>query len=284
MVFRPERSVGSMSSVVPEPPTATPWPRARIVEAIASHGTAVVALSGGVDSSVVALLSHEALAERATAITLVGSAVAAVEIDRARAVADRIGIAHVLVPVDPLGVAGYRENPSNRCYFCRSTEAGALRAWGEPRSVRQYLDGAHLDDLGDLRPGLRAMDEAGVRHPLLEAGWGKSDVRALARSADLPNWDVPSDACLASRVVHGQPLTAALLGRVARSEAWLRTLGFRRVRVRVRGATARIEVDPGEVARLADPRTAPRVVTALRGFGFTDVEIDPSGYRPRAGA
>lgn len=244
----------------------------------------MVALSGGVDSSVVALLAHQALGPRATAVTLVGPAVSAAEVDRARSVARAIGIAHHLVQVDPLAVEEYRANPSNRCYFCRTTEASALRRRGERLGIVQYLDGVHLDDLGDDRPGLRAMDEARFLHPLVDAAWRKADVRSFARDHALPNWDTPSDACLASRIAHGQPITLPLLDRVERSEAWVRAQGFRRVRVRVRGESARVVVDPSEVGRLMEASTARRVVERLRSFGFAEVEIDSAGYAARAGA
>lgn len=256
---------------------------AEILRRIASSGRAAVALSGGVDSSVVALLARRALGEDAVAVTLVGPAVSHDEVERARAAARSIGVSHVLLPVNPLAVEGYRANPDNRCYFCRATETSAIAQWGSVHGVRQYLDGVHLDDLGDERPGLRAMDEAGFRHPLLEAGWRKDEVRTFARAEGLPNWDAPSDACLASRIAHGQPISRPLLERVERSESWVRGLGFRRVRVRVRGDLARVEVDPTDVGRLTEAATAERVVEALKGFGFAAVEIDARGYRARAG-
>jgi uncharacterized protein len=238
----------------------------------------LVALSGGVDSALVAALALEAMGSKAVAVTLSGPAVAGGEVERARRVARGIGIEHHVLSVDPLVRAEYRSNPPNRCYFCRSVEAGRLRSFGEDRGVEQYLDGVHADDLADDRPGLRAMNEAGFAHPLAEAGWRKTDVRRAARARGLPNADQPSDACLASRVAHGHPIDAALLGRIEAAEAILLTRNFRRVRVRVRGSAARIEVDPGEVARLSAPPLSEEILGLVRLLGFGTVEIDPNGY------
>lgn len=266
-------------------PTAVPVRTAEEVVAwFREGGPPLVALSGGVDSSVAASLAFEAWPERAVAVSLTGPAVAARETSRARAVAEAIGIELVTLPVDPVGVEEYRANSPDRCYFCRSTESRVLRAWGEPRGIVRYVDGVHLDDLGEDRPGLRAMAEAGFEHPLLWAGWRKTDVRALARRRGLPNWDEPSDACLASRVRHGQPITTQLLGRVERAESLVHALGFRRVRVRVEGAAARVEVDRSDVERLRSPEVASRITAELGALGFDAVLLDPHGYRARAGA
>lgn len=253
-----------------------------IVERLVGGGPTLIALSGGVDSAVVASLAREALATDAVAVTLSGPAVATSEVDAAVQVASGIGIRHVLLSSDPLSDPRYAENPTNRCYFCRRHEGGLLREWGATHAIQTYLDGTQLDDLGDDRPGLRAMDEHGFRHPLVEAGWAKADVRAYARRAGLPNWDRPSNACLSSRIAHGQAVTLDLLDRVGAAEAWLTARGFRRVRVRVAGRAARVEVDPTEVSRLMAPATVGPLHEALGRLGFASVEIDPRGYRSRA--
>jgi pyridinium-3,5-biscarboxylic acid mononucleotide sulfurtransferase len=248
--------------------------RARIAEG----GRAVVALSGGVDSAVVAALAQEALRADAVAVTLSGPAVARHEVARATEVAGAIGILHVVLEADPLANAQYRANPTNRCYFCRSVEAARLTEFGARWGARQYLDGIQLDDLTDDRPGVRAMEEAGFAHPLVAARWAKSDVRAWARQQGLPNAETPSDACLASRVAHGEPIDAPLLRRIERAEGALLARGFRRVRVRVRSGAARVEVDPEEVSRLSASPMAEEVVAELRDLGFDPVTLDPHGY------
>lgn len=252
---------------------------AQLRERIRRGGRALVALSGGVDSAVVAALARDALGSESLAVTLSGVAVSSREVDRARKVAEHIGIDHVVLAVDPLARREYRENPRDRCYFCRSIETARLREFGSDRSVRQYLDGIHADDLSDDRPGLRAMDEAGFDHPLLWAGWGKAEVRAAARAHGLPNWDQPSEACLASRIAHGEPITSELLRRIETAESVLLDRGFRRVRVRARGSGARVEVGPEEVDRLVREPVASEIRSALRRIGFETVAFDPAGYR-----
>lgn len=254
----------------------------RILGWFRSAGPTLVALSGGVDSAVVAALAHRADPARNRSATLVGPAVAPEEVERARSVARRIGIAHDLVPIDPLAVEEYRRNPANRCYFCRATEAAALQAFGHAHGIAHFVDGVHVDDLGDDRPGLRALAEAGFRHPLLEAGWGKVRIRSVARSLGLPNWDAPSDSCLASRVPHGTMIEAPMLERIARAEAFVRGLGYRRVRARLDGPGARLEVEPEAVGRLSADPDRSAVTEHLRALGFAHVTIDPRGYGTRA--
>ena len=238
-----------------------------------------MALSGGVDSSLVASLAFSALGPEACAVTLAGPAVSRREVERAGRVASVIGVEHVVLPVDPLERSEYRENRPDRCYFCRSVETSVLREFGRTRGARQYLDGVQCDDLTDDRPGLRAMEEASFRHPLVWAGWRKREVRAEARLRGLPNWDQPSDACLASRVAHGEPVSVDLLDRIEAAEGALLDLGFRRVRVRVRNGAARIEVDPTEVARLLEEPLASAATRAVVRAGFPSVSVDPRGYR-----
>ena len=264
---------------VTTPSESPPRHADELVARIRDGGRAVVALSGGVDSSLVASLAYSALGPEVVAITLVGPAVSRGEVARAQQVASAIGVEHVLLSANPLIRAEYRENGADRCYFCRSVETSVLREYGARRSVRQYLDGVHRDDLSDDRPGLRAMNEAGFDHPLLWADWGKREVRAEARRRGLPNWDQPSDACLASRVAHGEPVSAELLSRIESAERVLLDHGFRRVRVRVRSGAARIEVDPSEVPRLLEEPLAHEVIEAVLRVGFSPVSIDPRGYR-----
>ncbi|MCI4352534.1 MAG: ATP-dependent sacrificial sulfur transferase LarE [Thermoplasmata archaeon] len=261
-----------------------PVPAASIVSQLAGRRSALVALSGGVDSSVVAFLAYEALGSNAVAVTLSGPAVSSQEIDSATNVARAIGLPHVFLTSDPLVDPQYAANPTNRCYFCRRHEGGLFRAWGEEHAIELYLDGVHADDLGDDRPGLQAMNEHGFRHPLAEAGWTKADVRAFARSKELSTWDRPSNACLSSRIAHGQLITAPLLDRVAQAEVWLSGRGFRRARVRVSGDRARVEVDPDQVPRLQLTTNAEPLREVLVGLGFATVEIDPNGYRLRSNA
>jgi uncharacterized protein len=264
---------------VPGLPRSEAW----LLAELARGGPSLVALSGGVDSTLVAWYARRALGVDSVAVTLTGPSLPRAELVAARAAAQAVGIAHVEVAADPLQAAEYRSNPNDRCYFCRQVEAAVLRRWGEERGVRRFIDGVHLDDLGEDRPGLRAMDAAGFWHPLAEAGWNKQQVRAAARALGLPNWDRPSNACLASRVRHGQAITAPLLERVDRAEELVRAQGFSRVRVRVEGGAGRVEVGAEEVERLASPAVARAVRRELRRLGFHEVQLDPVGYRARPG-
>ncbi|HZY91247.1 MAG TPA: ATP-dependent sacrificial sulfur transferase LarE [Thermoplasmata archaeon] len=273
-----------MAPLLPRSTPDFPLAAARLEEDLRAGGKSLVAMSGGVDSAVVALLAHRALGASSVAVTLAGPAVSDREVERAREVARHIGIEHVVLLSDPLDEPGYASNPTNRCYFCRRTETGALTQWGASHGVRRFLDGVHVDDLGEDRPGLRAMDEAGFAHPLVDAGWRKTEVRRFAKGEGLPNWDQPSDACLASRVRHGQPITRELLDRVRRAEESLLVRGFRRVRVRTDGRSARVEVGPTEVPRLLSEPLASTIRAEIVGQGFASVELDPTGYRPRPGA
>ncbi len=240
-----------------------------------------MALSGGVDSSTVAALARTALGEQLVALTVTGSAVSGDEREVAARVAANLGLRHRFVEAEPLADAAYRANGADRCYRCRTVEGRAIRAVGEREGAVQFLDGLHLDDLGDDRPGIRAMDEAGFAHPLLWAGWRKHDVRSYARAVGLPNWERPSNACLASRVARGEPISGDLLERIDRAEGLLRERGFRRIRVRVQGGSARIEVGAAETGRLQERRLQEELTGLLLGLGFRSVSFDPIGARPR---
>ena len=263
--------------------SSAPRPAEEILASLRAGGPTLVAMSGGVDSAVVAHLLRRALGPAAVAATLVGPAVSPDERLRAETAARSIGIRRIELVADPLAVAEYRANPIDRCFYCRRLETSVLRAWGDAHGILRFVDGVHVDDLGEDRPGLRAMDAAGFEHPLAAAGWTKADVRTYARTQGLPNWDAPSDACLASRVAHGRPISADLLLRVAEAEAAVRALGFRRVRVRTDGRSARVEVDAAEVPRLRAEPTATRVGRDLGALGFAPVTLDPVGYPVRPG-
>ncbi len=271
-----------MASPVLAPSVPGPrWSEEVLLAHLPARGTAVVALSGGVDSAVVAHLLARTVGGGARAVTLTGPAISPAEVERATRVARHIGVPLAFVPVDPLALPEYRANPSNRCFFCRTVEMGGIRAWASALGSVRFFDGVHSDDLGEDRPGIRAMDSAGFEHPLLEARWGKREVRAYARAVGLPNAEQPSDACLASRVRHGQPLSALLLQRIARAEERVFRRGFRRVRVRVDGGSARIEVDPDEVARLLSEPLASELREEIGTLGFDPVTLDPDGYGVR---
>ena len=271
---------------VPEPDVASKLGSLRGV--LSPMEGAVVAFSGGADSALVAVMAARAMGSRALAVTGVSPSLPPGELAGARSFAERLGLRHRSVRTDELEREGYLENGPDRCYHCKSELYEVLRAVARDEGLAEVLSGANLDDLADYRPGLQAAAERGVRHPLVEAGFSKIDVREASRVLGLPTWNKPASACLSSRIPHGVRITVEELSRVGRAERALKELGFAQVRVRVHGDVARVEVEPQDVPRLAAEPVRSRIVEALRGLGFRFVTLDLEGFRsgslnPQAG-
>jgi pyridinium-3,5-biscarboxylic acid mononucleotide sulfurtransferase len=246
---------------------------------------AVVAFSGGVDSSVVLSLAAAALGEEAVvAVTATSPSYPDGELDQARAVAAFLRAAHRVVATGEVEREAYARNDIHRCFHCKSELYGVLRkvAATEAGPGTVVVAGANADDGSDFRPGLRAADEQGIRNPLLELGIGKSGVRAMARHLGLPVAEKPALACLSSRVAFGVRITPELLGRIDRAEQAVRALGFDQVRVRHLGDHASIEVPAEEVERLTAHAGLPGVRDRLAGMGWSRVVVDLRGYRSGA--
>lgn len=252
-----------------------------ILADLGARGSALVAFSGGVDSGVVAALAWRALGARALAVTAAAETLAGRELDQARALAREIGIPHEVVTYSELDDPEFVANPSHRCYICQGMRMDTMVALAAERSYAVVCDGTNASDPGPDRPGLRAVRERGVYSPLLAHGLGKDDTRALARTLGLSAWDRPAEACLSSRVPHGQVVTLGKLRRVEAAELLLHQLGFRVVRVRHEQDRARVEVGGDEVERLLEcwSELEPR----LLALGFRDAVADRDGYR-RGGA
>jgi len=260
--------------------TETPEVRLRELEGIiAPHGSALVAFSGGVDSSLALAVAARALPkEKVLAVTSNNETYLPSELDLARDFALSLGVEHLVVNTRELDDPNYASNPTNRCYFCKSTLYSDLTKLAEEKGYGCVVDGANKDDEGDYRPGRKAAKELGVVSPLSVAGVGKAEVRALAQHLGLPSWDKPALACLSSRFPYGQEITPEKLAQVARAEEFMRKENFRQVRVRHHGEIARLEVGPEELERAFAERE--KITAELLDAGFLYVTLDLAGYRP----
>ena len=247
---------------------------------LASLGGALVAFSGGVDSSLLAVAASRALGDKALAVTGRSPSLPSRELETARNLASDFGFKHIEIDVHEIDCPEYSANTPDRCYFCKSELFGRIKALGAEHGISHVLDGNNADDASDYQPGRRAAKESGVSSPFMELGFDKSDVRAMSRLLGLPTAERPAQACLASRLAYGVSIDPATLGMVEKAEDFILSLGFENVRVRVHpGKLARIEVPGDCIERLAEASCRGKVFEALKALGFTHVSLDLKGYR-----
>jgi pyridinium-3,5-biscarboxylic acid mononucleotide sulfurtransferase len=254
--------------------------REEFLALIRGYESCAVAFSGGVDSAVVAKAAQLALGDAAVAVTGTSAALAAGELEAARALAEQIGIRHVMLPTEEFANPSYVANNPDRCYHCKSELYSQLGYIAERLGVRVVVNGANADDLGDYRPGMRAADEYAVRSPLAECRFTKPEVRALAEGWGLPVADKPATPCLSSRVAYGLAVTPERLAMIDGAEQFLRSLGLRELRVRCHADDmARIEVPVEQVNKLCEPDIRQSVTEEFTRLGFKFVTLDLAGFR-----
>lgn len=252
-----------------------------LLDRLSSYGRVAVAFSAGVDSTVVAAAAQRACSDNAVAVTAVSPSLPAGELEAAEALARQIGIRHVILRTEEFANPDYVRNPVNRCYFCKTELYQRMTEAAPSLGVDVLANGANLDDQGDYRPGMQAAGEFQVRSPLIEAGFTKADVRALAERWGLPNADKPAGPCLSSRLAYGVEVTPERLQRVDAAEQFLRTLlGIEELRVRCEAQElARLELPLSALPQTADPDIRSQIVTRLRALGFRAVTVDLEGFR-----
>ena len=239
----------------------------------------LIAYSGGVDSALIAKVAQDVLGDRVLAITAISPSLLPEELVEAEEQAASMGIAHEIVETQEMENPNYTSNPINRCYFCKSELHDTLKPLALERGYPYVVDGVNADDLRDYRPGIQAAKERGVRSPLAEVGFSKLEVRELSKQLGLSWWDKPAQPCLSSRFPYGEEITLEKLQRVGRAEIYLRKLGYRNLRVRSEGETARIELPPEKIQEFVINTDLSQVVKAFQNYGFSYVTLDLEGYR-----
>ena len=242
-----------------------------------SLGSALIAFSGGVDSTFLLKRAQQELGIHATAVTAASETFPSREFDAAVKLALDMKVPHLLTEISELDNEQFVANAPDRCYHCKKGLYAHLKRLAAEHSLPYILDGTNMDDLGDYRPGLAAKSEEGVRSLLVEASMTKDDIRTLSKNLDLPTWNKPSFACLSSRIPYGTPIDLNMINQLDKSEQYLLDLGFYQVRVRHHGEIARLELMPQDMMKAIEHQDS--ITAALRSYGFKYVTLDLQGYR-----
>jgi uncharacterized protein len=253
-----------------------------LTEILRGLESVIVGFSGGVDSAYLAYVANRVLGKGALCVTAISPSYPTFQIKETREFVERFQLNHLVIESDELNNPEYRENPPNRCYFCKSELFSKLQVLAQERGYQVVIDGTNFDDLGDFRPGRQAADEYSVRSPMLEAQMTKLDIRELSRRAGLPTWDKPALPCLSSRFPYGTSISPEKLSVVDRGENILRNFGFRVFRVRFHEELVRLEFSPEELPKALNVTMAAILVKEFKAIGFKYVTIDLEGYRSGA--
>ena len=238
-----------------------------------------VAYSGGVDSTFLLAMAKEVLGKNVLAITAASPMIPTFEIKEAKIIARKLRVKHKLIKTSPLENPSLKFNPRDRCYICKKSLFVKFLNLAEKYGYSYLVDGTNFDDLNSSRPGLKALAELGVKSPLAEAELTKKDIRKYSKIMGLPTWDSPALACLATRIPYGEEITEPKLAQIDQAEEFIRSLGFKQVRVRYHFPIARIELDPGSISNIIEPSMRKKVVEKLKSIGFEHIVIDMEGYR-----
>lgn len=246
---------------------------------LVSLGSVAVAFSGGVDSTLLLKVAHDVLVDKAIAVTASSVSFPVRELEGTKKFCIENNIKQIIIHSDELNIPGFRNNPKNRCYLCKKDLFTHVLKIARENNIAYVAEGSNTDDIGDYRPGLKAVEELGIKSPLREAGFSKAEVRQLSWELGLPMWDKPSFACLASRFVYGEAITEKKLDMVGKAEELLIRLGFSQVRVRIHGDMARIEISPEDFSRIIQEDNRTEIYSTLTSLGFSYVSLDLKGYR-----
>ena len=238
-----------------------------------------IAYSGGVDSTFLLAIAKEVLGKNVLAITAASPMIPTFEIKEAKIIARKLKVKHILLKTSPLENPALKYNPKDRCYICKKSLFIKFLNLTDKHSYPYLADGTNFDDLKSSRPGLKALSELGIRSPLAEAGLTKGDIRKYSKIMGLPTWDSPALACLATRIPYGEEITEPKLNQIDQAEDFIRSLGFKQVRVRYHFSIARIEIDPEAISNIIEPSMSKKVVERLKAIGFDHIVIDLEGYR-----
>lgn len=251
----------------------------KLKDYIKELGSVIIAFSGGVDSTFLSKVCFDVLNDSAMAVTATSSTYPEREFKEAIELAKDIGIKHKIIHSEELDIKGFKENPINRCYYCKSELYSKLKRVAVEEGFKHIIDGTNADDIGDFRPGRKAAKELGVKSPLLECGFTKQDIRDMSKKLGLPTWDKPAYACLSSRFPYGEEITNKKLKMVEKSEEYLLSLGFTGFRVRHHGDIARIELKQDQIDKMLNHKIREEVSKKLKEIGFKYVSLDLEGYR-----